>query len=115
MPVYQVALADTAKADAYCIYGWVAERAPLRGPAWFEALLDALYSLEHQPYRCPLAREAGKTKRDIRCLIFGRRHGTYRILYEVDPHHNTVWILHVRHGALEDLDIAELAEIPHDH
>lgn len=31
-----------------------------------------------------IAREAEEAKRDIRCLLFGKRRGVYRILYEVD-------------------------------
>ena len=61
--------------------------------------MDHLYSLESFPYRCPLAREAGESKREIRCLLFGKRGGVYRILYEVDETPQTVWILHIRHGA----------------
>ena len=40
------------------IYDWIVERAPTRGPEWFEELVDCLYSLEQSLYRCPLAREA---------------------------------------------------------
>jgi hypothetical protein len=43
---YQVALADSAKADANRIYDWVVGQAPVRGPEWFEELIDSLYSLE---------------------------------------------------------------------
>jgi predicted transcriptional regulator len=66
---YQVALADSAKADANQIYDWVVARAPVRGPEWFEELIDCLYSLEELRYRCPLAREAEAAKREIRCLL----------------------------------------------
>ena len=72
---YQVALTDSAKADTDSIYRWVMSQAPGRGPEWFEGLLEALYSLEQLPLRCPLAREAKKAKRGIRCLLFGRRRG----------------------------------------
>ena len=37
---YDVVLADSAKADADSIYRRVAEAAPLRGPEWFEELLE---------------------------------------------------------------------------
>ena len=73
--------------------------APVRGPKWFEELIDSLYSLEQFPFRYPLTREAKLTKREIRCLLFGKRHGVYRILYEVDRKRQIVWILHIRHGA----------------
>ncbi len=75
---YQVVLAETAKADANEIYDWVLERAPNRGPAWFEELVDCLYSLEQLPNRCALAREAAEARREIRCLKY-----KYRNLYEV--------------------------------
>jgi hypothetical protein len=32
--------------------------------------------------------------------------------YEIDERTETVWILHIRHGALQDLDTAELAALP---
>lgn len=107
---YQVVLADAAKADANHIHDWVVERAPIRGPEWFEELVECLYSLEELPYRCPLAREAKEARCEIRCLLFGRRKHTYRILYEVDEVRQTVWILHIRHGALRDIAPEQLRQ-----
>ena len=48
---YQVVLADSAKADADRIYDWVVERAPVRGPEWFEETVFAFdqLDLESQP------------------------------------------------------------------
>ena len=106
MPAYQVALVDSAKADARHIYDWILERTPFYGPTWFESLIDKLYSLESQPLRCPLAREASALNRPIRCLLFGKKHGIYRILYEVDESSRTVWVLHIRHGSLPELSVA---------
>jgi mRNA-degrading endonuclease RelE of RelBE toxin-antitoxin system len=65
--------------------------------------MTCLYSLEEMPTRCPLAREATEAKREIRCLHFGKRKHVYRILYEIDEPREAVWILHIRHGALQDL------------
>jgi len=70
--------------------------------------MACLYSLEELPYRCPLAREAAIAKRPIRCLRFGKRRNVYRILYEIDEARRTVWVLHIRHAALADLDPGEL-------
>lgn len=109
---YQVALADSAKADANRIYDWVVEQAPVRGPEWFEELIDSLYSLEELPNRCPMAREAAEAQREIRCLLFGKRRGVYRILYEVDEKRQTVWILHIRHGARQDIEPDQLTRLP---
>jgi len=81
---YRVGLADSAKADADAIYKPIVAAAPLLGSEWFEDLMDCLYALDRLPYRCPLAREAKKIRRQIRCLLFGKRRNVYRILYEVD-------------------------------
>jgi mRNA-degrading endonuclease RelE of RelBE toxin-antitoxin system len=86
--------------------------APLRGPIWFEELIESLHSLDRSPYRCPLAREARKAKREIRCLLFGKRRDVYRILYEVDEAKRAVWVLHIRHGARRDLKARDLASPP---
>ena len=91
---YRVVLADSAKADADSIYERVAAAAPHRGPLWFEELIDCLYSLDHHPMRCPFAREAAAARREIRCLLFGKRRNVYRILYEVDEQHETVGTPH---------------------
>ena len=109
---YRIALADSAKEEAEQIYEWIAERAPVRGPEWFEELVDCLHSLADLPYRCPLAREAAEARREIRCLLFGKRKHAYRILYEVDESRRTVWILHNRHGALRDLAPEHLTPPP---
>ena len=106
---YRVVLADSAKADAYAIYDRVVTAAPNRGPLWFEELMDWLYSLDHLPLRCPLAREAEKARREIRCLLFGKRRNVYRILYEVEQASKTVWILHIRHGARGDMEPEEIS------
>jgi len=58
-----------------------------------------------------LAREALESEREIRCLLFGKRRGVYRILYEVDEKRQIVWILHIRHGALRDLEPGELKQL----
>ena len=102
---YRVALAETAQADVERIYRWVTSEAPERGPDWFEELIESVDSLERFPARCPMAREANESKQGIRCLLFGKRHGVYRILYETDERRRTVWILHIRHGARRDLTI----------
>lgn len=107
---YRVVLADSARADADIIYQRVVGEAPLRGSQWFDELLDSLYTLDRLPRRCPLAREAEKAKREIRCLLFGKRRDVYRVLYEVDEARKTVHILHLRHGAMSDMRSEELSQ-----
>jgi plasmid stabilization system protein ParE len=112
--IYRVLLADSANADVERIYDWVCSRAPAKGAVWFEELIDSLYSLERLANRCPFASEAEKAGREIRCLSFGRRRGVYRILYEVDEKRQTVWILHIRHAALQRLSAESFSQIPGD-
>ena len=105
---YHVVLADSASADAYAIYDHVAAAAPVRGPQWFDELMECLHTLDHLPMRCSLAREAGIAGRPIRCLLLGKRRNVYRVLYEVDEKRKTVWVLHIRHGARKDLEMDEI-------
>ncbi|MGD0910138.1 MAG: type II toxin-antitoxin system RelE/ParE family toxin [Candidatus Acidiferrales bacterium] len=107
---YRVVLADSAKADAERLYQWVTERAPLRGPEWFDRLLDSLYSLDHSPNRCPLVQEARRSHREIRNLLYGKRGNVYRILFEVDEKRNIVWIPHIRRGPRAPLRPEDLAK-----
>lgn len=107
---YQAVLSETAEGDAGQIYDWIIERAPSRGPKWFGELVDSLYSLEQLPYRCPLARESVQARREIRCLLFGSRKHAYRILYEVNEASQTVWVLHIRHGSLQDVPVDQLSD-----
>ncbi len=106
---YRVVLADSAKAGAAAIYERVVAAAPFRGPMWFDDLIECLYSLDHLPLRCPLAREAEKARREIRCLLFGKRRNVYRILYEVDEARATVWVLHIREGSRADMQPEEIS------
>lgn len=100
---FRVVLAKSAEAEAEALYQHVVEAAPHRGPLWFQDLMDHLSSLDSRPLRCPLAREAARSGRQIRCLLFGRRPDVYRILFEVDQRRKLVSILHIRHGARKDL------------
>jgi len=47
--------------------------------------MDKIYSLEHLPLRCPIARESEILGIEIRHLLFGisSKH-THRVLYEID-------------------------------
>lgn len=50
--------------------------------------------------------------RETRCLLFGKRRNTYRILYEVDEIRGTVWVLRIRHGLGENLKARDLGGPP---
>ncbi len=95
---YRVALADSAKADADLLYARIVAAAPLRGPLWFEELLQSIRSFSRIPRRSPRATASGR----VRCLLFGKHRNLYRILYEIDERNRRVIVLHIRHGAMQD-------------
>jgi plasmid stabilization system protein ParE len=75
---------------------------------WFNELEESVFSLATFPKRCPLAPEGRKLKRSLRHLLYGNKPHVYRVIYEVDDARNTVWVLHIRHGARGNLRASDL-------
>jgi toxin ParE1/3/4 len=66
---------------------------------WYSGLEEAVYALASYPNRCPVAPEARKSKHKLRHLLYGKKPHIYRVIYAVDEGHQTVSVLHIRHGA----------------
>jgi plasmid stabilization system protein ParE len=99
---YAVEVTDTAEAELDSAYCWLRdEYSPDYAADWRERLLDAVTTLETFPERCPLAPEGRLVRRKIRQLLYGKRHGAYRLLFEIQE--RTVYILHIRHTARRPL------------
>ena len=98
---YQVVITPLALAEVQEAYDWLVERAPRAADRWREALLKAVNSLEKFPKRCGLAPESTHFGREIRQLLYGKRRGIYRILFEIRD--TTVVVLRVRHSARRSL------------
>lgn len=60
---------------------------------WLERLLAAINSLAWNPERFPLSAVRARDGSELRERLFGRRKGTYRILYRVTP--NAVFAVRV--------------------
>ncbi len=58
---------------------------------------------EDQPSPSPLAPESRELSKDIRQLLYGRKRGTYRILFRIVEETGTVEVLHIRHAARKHL------------
>ncbi len=102
---YAVEVTDTAEAELDSAYCWLRdEYSPDYAARWRERLLDAVTTLETFPERCPLAPEGRLVRRKIRQLLYGKRHGAYRLLFEIQE--RTVYILHIRHAARRHLSQA---------
>lgn len=94
---YRVEITATALAEVQEAYEWLAARSASAAHRWRAALLRAVDSLETFPERCPLAPEGDYLGAEIRQLLYGKRRGVYRILFQI--RNNVVHVLRVRHGA----------------
>ncbi len=97
MKHYQVIILPSAERDIGEAYEWLAEQDAESAIRWYNRLLEAIFSLEIFPDRCPLAPESEFFNAEIRETFHGRRQHKYRILFTTSE--NEVYVLHVRHGA----------------
>jgi len=77
------------------IYEFIQADASEKAFAWFNDLVEAIYSLERFPDRGTVIPESKK----LRHLLFGNKPDTYRIIYALDQRNRVVNVLHIRHGA----------------
>jgi plasmid stabilization system protein ParE len=84
--VFDVVLSESAKADIRKnVIWWSENRSKDEAETWYFSIMEKVYSLEHMPLRCPIARESEQLGIEIRHLLFGvsSKH-THRILYSVE-------------------------------
>lgn len=104
---YRVEFAATALEEIEEAFLWLNERSPSAAERWRRLLVESVNSLERLPERCGLAPEAHIFRREIRQLLYGRRNGKYRILFEI--HGKAVIVVHIRHAARRPLGEEPLA------
>jgi plasmid stabilization system protein ParE len=88
---------------------WIAAQSPEAAERWLDAIEAEIRSLDLFPERCPRAREDGLFPYELRQLVYGRRHGRYRIIFTIRA--EAAHILHVRHGARPAMTKAEVREL----
>ena len=104
---YRIHLSDKAEADVAFALGWFRDQhASEAGSRWFETMWTVLVTLKRNPERCSLAGEFEKSDLQIRELLFGRRRGGYRVLFQIED--DIVHILRIRHGARDRLGLEDL-------
>lgn len=84
--MFHVFLSDAAQSDIRSnVIWWTENRSMEAAERWYMVVMDKIYSLEHFPMRCPVARESEILGVEIRHLLFGvsSKH-THRVLYEID-------------------------------
>lgn len=94
---FRVETTAQAENDADAILEWLlSQHSGETGERWFQALENAIASLEEFPKRCGLAPESRVFPFEVRQLLYGHKPHTYRILFTIQ--HRTVYVLHIRHG-----------------
>ena len=102
---YRVLVAGSAQRNADEAYSWLAERT-IHAGSWLDGLEEAIQGLEEFPLRWPLARESREFAEPVRQLLYGKTPHIYRVLFIVRK--GVVYVLHVRHGARQQLGKGEV-------
>ncbi len=105
--IYRVELAERATRDLDALYAAKNASGSPAAARWYNGLEAAVCALESHPYRCPVAPEAGKSRRPLRHLLYGRKPHVYRAIYEIDEQRKLVKVLTLRHGAREPAELGE--------
>ena len=103
---FQVDITDPALLDAEEAVEFIrqVQRQPHAAEEWFRGLVQAIYSLEHNPERCPIVPEQIEFPLEIRHLIYL----SHRIIFSVDREMRRVSVYRVYHGARSGLDESEI-------
>jgi plasmid stabilization system protein ParE len=106
---YRVELTNRARRDLGDLYWRIhAEDSPAAA-RWFNGLEEAVYSLETLPRRCPIAPEGRRAERRLRHLLYGNKPHVYRVIYEIVESDKAVYVLTIRHGAMDEARLDELS------
>lgn len=107
---YRVEITPEAEAELTEAYIWIRGYSSVSATTWLRGIREAFDSLSQYPIRCQLAPESEYFRQEIRQLLYGRRGGTYRVLFAINE--DVVSILHIRHGARDFLqpDSEEVSE-----
>jgi plasmid stabilization system protein ParE len=111
---YRVELTPRAAADADQAAEYIRQFAPAAAVRWFDGLVQAIFSLEEMPRRCPLAPEAEMLGAELRQLLCGKRSGMFRIIfriYEEEQPSPLVRVVAIRHGARDRLQAEDFTDI----
>src|SRR5438128_1668033 len=99
---YRVELTDRAESDLIYIYAEINAAESLAATDWFNGFEEAVYALANLLRRCPVAPEGKKQNRPLRHLLYGNKPHVYRAIYEIDEEDKVVYVLTIRHGAMDE-------------
>jgi plasmid stabilization system protein ParE len=106
---FQVDITDPALADAedYVRFVRDVKKEPEAAERWFRGLVEAIYSLEDLPERCPVIAEREEFSYEIRHLAYF----SHRIIFRVERERNRVVVYRVYHGSRQGLTEDDLPSL----
>ncbi len=105
---YKVHVARRAEQDRDETFKWYsAHYSGAFAADWYCGISQAIRSLANNPLRCGRARENDRFPFDLRELLYSRsKKNRHRILFTVED--NTVYVLHIRHTAQDEMREGDL-------
>jgi plasmid stabilization system protein ParE len=96
---FDVVVEPRAERDIRTAAIWILGQSTSRTIAvrWVRSLRAKIASLRINPRRCPIDPDSEMYGDEVRVLLYGRRHGVYRVLFAIRE--QTVHVLTVRHSA----------------
>ncbi|HZL56651.1 MAG TPA: type II toxin-antitoxin system RelE/ParE family toxin [Bryobacteraceae bacterium] len=107
---YRVSLSLPAETDAYAAFERIREAAPRHAEKWLTRLFVAILTLDQNPIRCPVIREAPELGFTARHLLYGSGRGAYRIIFHIREDERHVQVLRIWHafrGAITAADVED--------
>jgi plasmid stabilization system protein ParE len=103
---FRVEITEPALQDAeeYVRFIRNKKKEPEAAERWFSGLVDAIYSLEELPDRCPVIPEHDEFPFEIRHLLYF----SHRIIFRIEGEARRVVIYRVYHGSRQRLSKGDL-------
>jgi plasmid stabilization system protein ParE len=100
---YRVILQPRAERDIWAAARWIEDQSKSAAKAlrWARSLRAKIETLKANPKRCPVDPDSDAYGEEVRVLLYGKRHGNYRILFAIRG--DTVHVLTVWHSARQSL------------
>jgi toxin ParE1/3/4 len=102
---YLIRITPRARRDLAILFHDVHCRDSEAALKWYNGLKETVLTLEKLPNRCPAAPENPQ----LRHLLYGRKPHVYRVIYRVFEKQKRVDVLHIHHGARQDLAESNLS------
>ncbi|MGO9443149.1 MAG: type II toxin-antitoxin system RelE/ParE family toxin [Thiobacillaceae bacterium] len=100
---FRVVIQPGAERDIWAAAQWIEDqsKSPAKALRWVRGIRAKVETLKANPKRCPVDPDSEAYGEEVRLLLYGKRHGRYRVLFAIRG--NTVHVLTVRHSARRSL------------